>query len=81
MTNNSLPVNCVSTNQILTHRAVHITFFHLGGGGGGGGAGKVISGSREHDRPAVLHFRGVWGYAPTGNFGNFRCSEAHSGAF
>ena len=43
--------------------------------------GNVISWSREHGCPAVVHFRGVWGHAPPGNFDNFRCSEVLTGAF
>ena len=43
--------------------------------------GNVISWSREHGRSAVVHYRGVWGHAPPGNFADFRCSEVHSGAF
>ena len=43
--------------------------------------GNVISWSREHGHPASIHSRGFWGHAPPGNFGNFRCSEVHSGAF
>ena len=55
--------------HIPTHiRAVH-NFFHLGG--------NVIS---EHGYPEVIHPRGVLGHAPPGNFDDFRCSEAHSGA-
>ena len=34
-----------------------------------------------HGYPASVHCRGVWGHAPPGSFGNFRCSEVHSGAF
>ena len=29
---------------------------------------------------ASVHSRGFWGHAPPGNFGDFRCSEVHSGA-
>ena len=36
--------------------------------------GKVVS-------MAALHSREVWGHAPPGNFDDFRCSEAHSGAY
>ena len=43
--------------------------------------GNVISWSGDRDRPTVVHCRGVWGHAPPGKFENFRCSEAHSGAF
>ena len=61
----------------LSCMAVH-NFFLLGGGGGGD---KVISESGEHGCPAALHCRRVWGHAPPGKFGNFRCCEVHSGAF
>ena len=37
--------------------------------------------SREHGHPAAIHSRRVWGHVPAGNFGDFRCSEVHSGAF
>ena len=36
---------------------------------------------KEHGRPPAVHFRGVRGHAPPGNFGDFMCSEVHSGAF
>ena len=29
---------------------------------------------------AALYCREVWGHAPPGNFDDFWCSEAHSGA-
>lgn len=48
-------------------------FFCLGGGG--------AMSSREHGRSAAVHSRVVWGHAPPGNFGDFRHSEVHSGAF
>ena len=54
-------------------RAIH-NFFHLGGG-------EAMSLSEVENMAtlaAVVHCRGVWEYVPPGNF---RCSEAHSGAF
>ena len=74
---------CCGTQRVWLARLVsvmpglYITFSIWGG--------SFISSSRGHSCPSVVHSRVVWGYAPPplpqGNFGNFKCSEAHSGAF
>ena len=64
---------CASTQFWYFHnckgRAVH-NLFHLGG--------NVITWSREHNCSAAVHSRGVWGHAPPGYFGDFRCSDGHN---
>ena len=48
---------------------------------GGVGGGNVISWSREHGHPAVVHSRGVWGCVPLVTLGVLRYILVHSGTF
>ena len=67
------PEKVARGSLIVIKAGPYITFSIWGGG-------NVIRWSSKHDCPEVIHPRGVWGYAPPGNFDEFRCSEAHSGA-